>query len=189
MNACAACAGTRHRNVIGPSSLAASLCVLLTQLDPASSGGIKHNLSKTLLAVNIPMMGHHADLMFSNPADTPELTAARTFEMSKLRAWATRAHHGRQRMHRAGVARCVEPSASDRPGRLPAEQQTSSGPAHGSLIVVGGHAVAPAIYDKVAELAGGRDALIAYVPTNSGQSYKSALERAMALQQIKALSG
>merc|ERR1719160_1086330 len=40
-------------------------------LDPASSGGIKTNLSDTLLAVNIPMMGHHADLMFSNPEDTP----------------------------------------------------------------------------------------------------------------------
>ena len=32
-------------------------------LDPSYSGGIQVNLSDTLLAVNIPMMGHHADLM------------------------------------------------------------------------------------------------------------------------------
>ena len=35
------------------------------------------------------MMGHHADLMFSHPADTAELAAARRFEMAHLRS------HGR----------------------------------------------------------------------------------------------
>lgn len=38
-------------------------------LDPASSGGIKTSLSDTLLAVNIPMMGHHADVRRSRPPD------------------------------------------------------------------------------------------------------------------------
>ena len=73
-------------------------------LDPASSGGIKANLSATLLAVNIPMMGHHADLMFSHPADTAELAAARRFEMAHLRSWARLAHEERHRVRRVVVA-------------------------------------------------------------------------------------
>lgn len=77
-------------------------------LGPASSGGIEANLSATLLAVNIPMMGHHADLMFSHPADTAELAAARRFEMAHLRSWARSAawpaHEERRMVRRVVVA-------------------------------------------------------------------------------------
>jgi len=73
-------------------------------LDPASSGGIKVNLSTTLLAVNTPMYGHHADLMFSDPTDTPELEAARRFEMDHLLKWATQAHRERRRVQQVLVA-------------------------------------------------------------------------------------
>lgn len=70
-------------------------------LDPASSGGIKVNVSDTLLAVNTPMYGHHVDLMFSDPTDTPELIAARRFEIDHLLRWATDANDKRRRtLHR-----------------------------------------------------------------------------------------
>lgn len=50
------------------------------------------------------MMGHHADLMFSHPADTAELAAARRFEMAHLRSWARLAHEERRRVRRVVVA-------------------------------------------------------------------------------------
>ena len=39
--------------------------------------------------------------MWSDPADTPELHAARAFSMSHLRAWATKAHEERRRLRAA----------------------------------------------------------------------------------------
>jgi cyanophycinase len=42
------------------------------------------------------------------------------------------------------------------------------GPANGSLVIVGGNAKDPAIYNKFIELAGGKDAGFVIVPTNGG---------------------
>jgi len=55
--------------------------------DPWSSGGVKANLSDALPAVVIDVGAHHIDTFFSNPLDTPSITATRAFEVAKIREW------------------------------------------------------------------------------------------------------
>ena len=57
------------------------------QLDPWSGGGILKDISLSLPAVVIPSGAHHIDLMFSDPADPADVTAARAKEMSILHGW------------------------------------------------------------------------------------------------------
>ena len=52
----------------------------------------------------------------------------------------------------------------------PAETATKVGPAHGTVIVVGGGAMGPEIYNAFIKAAGGPDALIGDVPTAGGDS-------------------
>ena len=56
-------------------------------MDPWHGGGILKNLSDSILAVTIPNGAHHIDLMFSNPADTPDILAARAVERGQMRKW------------------------------------------------------------------------------------------------------
>jgi lysosomal Pro-X carboxypeptidase len=55
--------------------------------DPWSSAGVKANLSDALPAVIIPTGAHHIDTFFSNDLDPAAVTAARAFEVAKIREW------------------------------------------------------------------------------------------------------
>ena len=43
-----------------------------------------HNLSRTLVAIEVPQGAHHLDLMFSHPEDPPPVRAARDAEFALL---------------------------------------------------------------------------------------------------------
>ena len=55
--------------------------------DPWSSGGVKANLSDALPAVIIDVGAHHIDTFFSNALDPASVTAARAFEVAKIKEW------------------------------------------------------------------------------------------------------
>ena len=57
------------------------------EYDPWRSGGVLHNLSSTLVAVEVPQGAHHLDLMFSDPRDPAPVRAARVAEERFLREW------------------------------------------------------------------------------------------------------
>jgi hypothetical protein len=57
------------------------------QLDPWKLGGVSKNYSDTVSAIVIPDAGHHVDLMFSTPDDTPGIRNARAFEMAQAKKW------------------------------------------------------------------------------------------------------
>ena len=42
-------------------------------LDPWSSGGVLKNISKSVVAVVLPLGAHHLDLMFPTDADPPSV--------------------------------------------------------------------------------------------------------------------
>src|SRR5690242_8627889 len=56
------------------------------------------------------------------------------------------------------------------PALLSAQNTTQVGPAHGTVIVVGGGAMGPEIYSRFIQAAGGPDALIIDVPNAGGAS-------------------
>ena len=66
------------------------------RLDPWSGGGVLSTISPTLPAVVIPSGAHHIDLMFSDPADPADVTAARAEEIGILHGWMEQA--AKQRM-------------------------------------------------------------------------------------------
>ena len=55
--------------------------------DPWSRGGVQHSPSPSLIAVTIPSGAHHIDLMFSDEADPPDVSAARQKEMGIIHGW------------------------------------------------------------------------------------------------------
>lgn len=57
------------------------------ELDPWAGGGVKANLSTSLVSITIPQAAHHLDLMFSDDGDTVAVTEARDFEMAHVRRW------------------------------------------------------------------------------------------------------
>eukprot|EP01013_Petalomonas_cantuscygni_P017757 TRINITY_DN349_c0_g2_i1.p1 TRINITY_DN349_c0_g2~~TRINITY_DN349_c0_g2_i1.p1 ORF type:complete len:564 (+),score=99.69 TRINITY_DN349_c0_g2_i1:40-1692(+) len=60
------------------------------ELDPWRGGGVPKNASDPARGITgriIAQMGHHADLMFSNPRDTPDLLAARAEELAEIDRW------------------------------------------------------------------------------------------------------
>ena len=63
------------------------------------------------------------------------------------------------------------------PALLPAENAPEYGPARGALVIVGGNAKDPAIYNKFIELAGGKDAAFVIVPTNGGNKERDGTPR------------
>eukprot|EP00965_Chrysotila_dentata_P082737 2729969-Pleurochrysis_carterae.AAC.1 len=60
-------------------------------LDPWRGGGVTRNVSDSLVAIIIPNVGHHMDLMFSNPLDPPAVVAARELERTHMRRWVAEA--------------------------------------------------------------------------------------------------
>jgi lysosomal Pro-X carboxypeptidase len=56
-------------------------------LDPWRAGGVTRTLSRSLLAVDIPLGAHHLDLMFAHPDDPPCVRAARGVERREIARW------------------------------------------------------------------------------------------------------
>jgi lysosomal Pro-X carboxypeptidase len=69
------------------ASAASNIIFSNGELDPWRSGGVLHNLSRTLVAIEVPQGAHHLDLMFSHPEDPPPVRAARDAEVALLREW------------------------------------------------------------------------------------------------------
>ena len=57
------------------------------QLDPWHGGGILTATAPRITTVLIPDVGHHIDLMFSNPKDTDAIRAARAIEVEMIGKW------------------------------------------------------------------------------------------------------
>eukprot|EP01025_Chloroclados_australasicus_P033606 TRINITY_DN342_c0_g2_i1.p1 TRINITY_DN342_c0_g2~~TRINITY_DN342_c0_g2_i1.p1 ORF type:complete len:527 (+),score=40.06 TRINITY_DN342_c0_g2_i1:195-1775(+) len=62
------------------------------QYDPWRYGGITRNISDSVVAIVIPEVGHHCDLMFSTPYDPPGLTNARLQEKAIVKQWIEEAY-------------------------------------------------------------------------------------------------
>ena len=56
-------------------------------LDPWHVGGVLESLSESLVAVVIPNGAHHIDMRASNPADPPDVVAAREMEKEEISKW------------------------------------------------------------------------------------------------------
>ena len=52
-----------------------------------ATGGYLANVSDSVVAFVCPECGHHADLMFTNPADPESLTQVRAAERATLERW------------------------------------------------------------------------------------------------------
>ena len=66
------------------------------QYDPWRSGGVLHDLSPSLRAIEVANGAHHLDLFFSNPADPPSVRAAREVEVAAMKAWSREAASRRE---------------------------------------------------------------------------------------------
>ena len=74
-------------SAFGAASAASNIIFSNGELDPWRSGGVLRNLSRTLVAIEVPQGAHHLDLMFSHPEDPPPVRAARDAEFALLREW------------------------------------------------------------------------------------------------------
>ena len=57
------------------------------QLDPWMPGGVTKNVSESVVAIVIHGVGHHMDLMFSDPLDPPSVIQARQIEVEHISKW------------------------------------------------------------------------------------------------------
>ena len=56
--------------------------------DPWRSGGVMLNVTeRSIWSIDIFNGAHHVDLMFTTSMDTPDLTAARAFELARIKEW------------------------------------------------------------------------------------------------------
>lgn len=60
-------------------------------LDPWRPGGIQSATAPNITTIIIPDVGHHIDLMFSDPKDTAAIKAARQTELEHMRRWVSQA--------------------------------------------------------------------------------------------------
>ena len=57
----------------------------------------------SVLAVVLPHGAHHLDLMFADPADPPDVRAARDAELSAVAAWSAQWHDEQRRARTASA--------------------------------------------------------------------------------------
>lgn len=74
-------------------------------MDPWSSGGVMHNISKTVQAVIIPESAHHLDLRASNSQDPESVIKARQYYKNWIKKWTT---HYQKQSTRDSVATHLE---------------------------------------------------------------------------------
>jgi lysosomal Pro-X carboxypeptidase len=55
--------------------------------DPWSPGGVHTKLNPSIHPILIPSGAHHIDLMFSDPADPPDVTNVRQTELKIIKGW------------------------------------------------------------------------------------------------------
>lgn len=68
-------------------------------LDPWSAGGVFDTkkipfVHPSVVSIVIPNGGHHTDLMFSHPMDTPDIKKARELEKKHIKKWILEAYFG-----------------------------------------------------------------------------------------------
>jgi len=56
-------------------------------LDPWKPGGITANVSASVVAYILPDVGHHIDLMFTNPSTPPSVYTVREQQVASMKSW------------------------------------------------------------------------------------------------------
>ena len=83
--------------------------------DPWSTGGVLPGSpadTPDTPAIFIPTGAHHADLFFSDPSDSPELTAARAAEVQLITQWIDDARKQAEAAGAAGAAAAAAAGSS-----------------------------------------------------------------------------
>ena len=82
--------GKWEKDYYGGKHIEASSNIVFSNgmLDPWSSAGVLDNISSSLLATQIPLGGHHLDLMFSSPKSAGSgFQESRALEEASIRRW------------------------------------------------------------------------------------------------------
>lgn len=80
----------------GPSG-ASNIVFTNGDLDPWSSGGVRSNLSSSVLSLTVQGGAHHLDLMWSNPDDGLSVRQVREEQLRQVRRWVAEAAAERER--------------------------------------------------------------------------------------------
>jgi len=80
----------------GPSG-ASNIVFTNGDLDPWSSGGVRSNLSSSVLSLTVQGGAHHLDLMWSNSDDGLSVRQVREEQLRQVRRWVAEAAAERER--------------------------------------------------------------------------------------------